>query len=726
MKLMTSKLFLIILFVLPVASLFSQAVDHYETVIYDSDTWKYFVGTSDPGASWKNKTFDDSSWSSGEGGFGFGDNDDRTVISTSAISVFIRKTFTIVDKDVIESALLHMDYDDGFVAYLNGTEIARAYMGTATTIAYNQRSSGLHEAAMYQGGRPETFPIAKEKLASLLVEGENVLAIQVHNENVNSSDLSAIAFFTVGIKDESFTYRATPSWFEPPFSSSNLPIVVINTNGQTISDEPGITADMGIIYNGPGVRNNLSDPFNHYNGKIEVELRGESSQMFPKKSLKVETRDAAGNNFNVALLGMPPENDWVLYAPYTDKTFLRNAMTYKLGNDMGRYAPRTRFVEVVINGDYVGIYVLMERIKVDKNRVDIAKLNPDEVSGDDMTGGYLLRVDKIDANDYPQWSSIPSPQLSGAATINFQYFDPKGKELVQAQQTYIKDFIFKVGSSLTSTEFKGANGYRKYIDVPAAIDFMIANEIGKNVDGYIFSTYLYKDKDSKGGKLVMGPLWDFNLCYGNVDYWSNSQYAPGWMWNDAQRMFWFRRMMADPWFAGEMKCRWTELRSTWMTNEYFTNYIDSMGAVLDEAKERNFKRWPILGTYVWPNQFIGLTYQQELNFLKSWTIERLNWMDANLPGTCGFVTGAEEEILNSIDIYPNPSNTAFFIQLPEGLLRDRVTVEIFDLMGKRIAVNSVSRDGLMWDGNGKPGVYVVVIQVGSRKLQRRIVKLANQ
>jgi hypothetical protein len=718
---MMKKILLSLIFFIPSALLFAQTVDHYESIVYDSDEWRYHVGTSDPGSTWKNMTFDDSAWPASPGGFGYGDNDDRTVVP-STISVFIRKKFNIIDKDVIESGWLHVDYDDGFVAYLNGTEIARASMGTASPVAYNQSSEGLHEATMYQVGRPEGFPISKATLASLLVEGENVLAVEVHNESVGSSDLSAAAFFSVGINNTSFTYRETPTWFESPFSSSDLPIIVINTNGQGISDEPGIIADMGIIYNGPGLRNSISDPFNNYNGKIEVELRGESSQMFPKKSMKIETRDAAGNNLNAALLGMPPENDWVLYAPYTDKTFLRDVMTFKIGNDMGRYAPRRRFAELVINGDYVGVYVLMERIKVDNNRVDIATLNPDEISGDDVTGGYILRVDKIDGNDFPQWASVPSPQLAGAETINFQYFDPKGEDLVSAQQTYIKDFIQKVGSSLTSTDFKGANGYRKYFDIPAAIDFIISNEIGKNVDGYIFSTYMHKNKDSEGGKLVMGPLWDFNLCYGNVDYWTNSQIAPGWMWNDGQRMFWFRRMMADPWFAGQMKCRWTELRNTWMTNQYFTNYIDSMGVVLNEAQERNYKRWPILGTYVWPNQFIGQTYQQELGFLKQWTIDRLNWIDTNLPGTCEVVTGTEEDILNSIEVYPNPSNSKFFVQIPEGISGNKVTVEIVNPMGQRIAVRTVSGDGLIWDGNAAPGVYTAIVKVGNRKVQKRIVK----
>lgn len=110
------------------------------------------------------------------------------------------------------------------------------------------------------------------------------------------------------------------------FTSSNLPIVVINTNGQTISDEPKITADMGIIDNGPGIRNNITDTFNGYNGKIGIEIRGHSSQNFPKKQYGIELRDNAGNDIKVSLLGLPEESDWVLNASYTDKTFLRNVI----------------------------------------------------------------------------------------------------------------------------------------------------------------------------------------------------------------------------------------------------------------------------------------------------------------------------------------------------------------------------------------------------------------
>ena len=170
------------------------------------------------------------------------------------------------------------------------------------------------------------------------------------------------------------------------FTSSNLPIVIINTNGQTIPDEPKITADMGIIYNGIGQRNNIADPYNVYNGKIGIEIRGHSSQMFDKKQYGIELREVNGDDVKVALLGMPEEADWVLNASYIDRSLLRNVLTYKLSNDLGRYASRTRYCELVLNGEYRGIYIIQERIKRDKNRVDIKKMSKTDVSGDAVTG----------------------------------------------------------------------------------------------------------------------------------------------------------------------------------------------------------------------------------------------------------------------------------------------------------------------------------------------------
>ena len=211
------------------------------------------------------------------------------------------------------------------------------------------------------------------------------------------------------------------------FTGSHLPVVVIETGGREIVDDPRIIAHMGIIWNSEGRTNQITDPFNGYDGLVNIEYRGATSQAFPKKSYGFETQDAMGENRNVSLLGLPEENDWVLYAPYSDKSLLRNIVSYRLFGDMGHYSPRTRLCELVVNGDYRGVYVLIEKIKRDRNRLDIARLDPDEISGEDLTGGYILKIDKMSGDPGPAWSTK-------AGGIYFQYEYPEYDDIVQEQK----------------------------------------------------------------------------------------------------------------------------------------------------------------------------------------------------------------------------------------------------------------------------------------------------
>jgi hypothetical protein len=285
------------------------------------------------------------------------------------------------------------------------------------------------------------------------------------------------------------------------FTSSNLPIIVIDTHGATIPDDTKLTADMGIIDNGVGQTNHPTDPFTDYNGKIGIELRGSSSQFFPKQPFGIELRDEQGVGISAPLLGMPAEEDWILNATYNDKSLMRDVLAYKLGRDLGRYAPRTRYCELVVNGDYRGIYILIERIKRDKARVDISKLESTEITGDDVTGGYILKIDKATGNSgFGFNSAIPPLSRDYNQVINFQYEYPKFDEIQNEQMLYIKSYVKNFELVLNSSSYKDdKNGYKKFIDVNSFIDFFIMNEVTKNVDGYRLSTFLYKDRDSKGG-----------------------------------------------------------------------------------------------------------------------------------------------------------------------------------------------------------------------------------
>jgi len=639
--------------------MFSQTIDHWETVVFDDDIWRYLEGTYEPDTNWRKLAFNDASWGQGQGGVGYGDGDDNTVISP-VTSLYLRKTFTILDTSDILSGILNIDYDDAFVAYLNNVEIARANIGIAGDHPpYNQGSSSLHEAQMYQGGNPDQFVISAQLLNSVLNQGNNVLSVQVHNDNISSSDLTGRVFLSLGISTTSTNYSPTPSWFVPPliFTNSNLPIVVINTNGQSIQDDPRIICDMGIIDNGFGNMNSINDPYNNYNGKISIEYRGSSSQSFPKKPYALETQDSIGNNNNVSLLGMPVENDWILYAPYSDKALMRNFLTFDLGRKMGNYSPRTVYCELVINGDYKGIYILMEKIKRDNDRVDIAKLDFDDNAGDSLTGGYIVKIDKYTGTGGTDWTSN-FPDIAGGP-MEIQYHYPEASNMSIQQLDYIEHFIDSFEYALAGPNFTDSLiGYSKYIDVNSFIDLYIINELSKNIDGYRLSTYMYKDRDDNGGKLTMGPFWDYNLAYGNADYCSGG-ITSGWEVDGGcggDNPFWFERLLDDTTYQNKLKCRWEYFRARSLHQDTLFNFIDSVAFYLDDAQQRNFQKWNILGNYVWPNYYVGNTYQDELNFFKNWIGDRITWLDNNLGGTCYEILGCTDPLACNYDPAANTND----------------------------------------------------------------------
>ena len=303
------------------------------------------------------------------------------------------------------------------------------------------------------------------------------------------------------------------------FTNSTLPIVVIDTDNIPIPDEPKIMGNMGIIYNGPGQVNQLTDPFNAYNGYIGIERRGSTSAGFPQQSYGLETRLADSSNLNVSIFGWPADNDFILYAPYNDKSLMRNVLTYHLGNQTGRWAPRTQFCEVVLNGNYIGVYVLMERIKTNPGRVDINTLNYSDTLDNQLTGGYIVKVDKTSGGGEIAWTSPYLSQAPGNNSINFQLHDPEIDSIHPLQKAYIQDFITDWEIALKISSFTNPSiGYKAYIDVTSFIDYFLLTELSKNVDGYRISSFLYKQRLSEGGKLVAGPLWDYNIAWGNANY----------------------------------------------------------------------------------------------------------------------------------------------------------------------------------------------------------------
>ncbi|ARV05757.1 hypothetical protein BTO04_03165 [Polaribacter sp. SA4-10] len=422
---------------------------------------------------------------------------------------------------------------------------------------------------------------------------------------------------------------------EPPVEIK-LPHVFINTNGAKIVDEPKVNAEMTII---------VADQID-YTGAIGIEIRGSSSQGFPKKQFGFETRDAANEDINVSLLGFPEEEDWILYAPYSDKSLMRNMLMYDLSREIGRYASRSKFVYVTINDAYNGVYILLEKLKRDKNRIDINKLKEDENSGEYLTGGYILKVDKAGGSNemlYTDYNAItslyPPKNATDGQKIHLVYDTPDEDDITTAQKTYISDYIASFENALASTDFADPDkGYNAYIDSQSFIEFFLLNELSNNVDGYRLSTWLTKDKNEK---LKMGPIWDFNLAFGNADYCGGGE-TNVWAYKFNERCsrdfwqvpFWWSRLLEDPAFVLQLKERWLALRSNEFSNLAISQKINSYIETLTSsgAIEENYEKWPVLGEYVWPNNFVGNTYSEEKEYLVNWINNRLSWLDKEIYG----------------------------------------------------------------------------------------------
>jgi CotH kinase protein len=342
----------------------------------------------------------------------------------------------------------------------------------------------------------------------------------------------------------------------------------------------------------------------HYSGRIGIERRGQSSQMFPKQSWSVELRDREGDNRDVALLGMPADDDWVLYAPYNDKALMRNVLAYETARGMGRYAARTRFVEVRLDGRYHGVYVLMEKPKLQKDRIDVAE------------PGQLL-----------EWTFRWQARRKGSSfrmpvsDYRILFEDPERGDLGPKTRAEVRRSIAAADRAIHHSQ---PDGWRRHLDAAAAVDFVLVNELFKNQDAFRASTFLTR---GAGGLWQLGPVWDFDISMGNSDY-GDSAVLRGSMLDERA---WARQLYGDPSFVRALTERWAELRRGGLRGRM-------LGSVSRHAKRlaatgaarRNFDRWPVLGVRVWPNPPAAVrrtTYRSEVRALRWWLKQRIGWMD---------------------------------------------------------------------------------------------------
>ena len=443
---------------------------------------------------------------------------------------------------------------------------------------------------------------------------------------------------------------------------SNLPIFVIHTEA-AINAADKVRGTMKVVDNGEGQRNHSTDTTANYNGYVGIKWRGNSSLSFDQKKYTLETQDAEGNDLKTSLLGMPEESDWVLLAPYNDISLVRDVFAFSLWNEMGHWGPRTRMCEVIVNDEYMGVYIFCEKIKRDKNRVDIAKLKTDDTADRPLTGGYIVRVDAFDEEDATFTSQVKGLQAGmwGGAqqggTVTWTVYYPKKADLQPEQKSYIEQFVAQMEQSFQAANFADPDeGYARWINVPSFVDYFIHTELSLNADGFKRSSYFFKDKDKKDGtlsKMEAGPVWDFNLAYGNCNF-CNANNPEAWVYEGCNTnptpAFW-KKLTSDPRFMLAVRERYAQLRQTLLSKERIDQFFDDYAALLSEAKDRHYAKYSNLlssggsqqGGGGWPwgwpwgggtmnpvAQFAAYTvasYEEEIQTVKKWFARRLAFLD---------------------------------------------------------------------------------------------------
>jgi CotH kinase protein/Lamin Tail Domain/Secretion system C-terminal sorting domain len=442
--------------------------------------------------------------------------------------------------------------------------------------------------------------------------------------------------------------------YSQTFTDSNLPIVIINTDGGiTIPDSPRIFASMKIISRGAGLRNWLTDQttpaYLNYDGRINIEIRGSSSQTLPKNQYGFTTYKKDNiTKSDVPLLGLPKDNDWILNGLGYEPSLMRDYLCYNLSRMMGQYASRTVYCEVMINGSYQGLYVLQEKIKQGSNRVNVMKIEPADNFFPDITGGYITKADKTNDDDPAAWRMS---SYVGTNDVSYIHVLPKPLEVTPDQSAYIYSEFEKLSNTASAGNSSLESGYPTIIDIPSFVDFMIISEFSANADAYQFSTYFHKDRN---GKLRAGPIWDNNLTFGNdLTIWgfdrsktNTWQFANG---DNVGSKFW-KDLYANPDFICCLWRRWNQLIQPGqpLNQSVIEALIDQTAATINEAAIRENAKWGTIH---------GLS--GEITKIKDFVKARTAWMTTNISSStnCGSV---EVPQLVITKIMYNPDSSAVF------------------------------------------------------------------
>lgn len=419
---------------------------------------------------------------------------------------------------------------------------------------------------------------------------------------VASYELKAAAAFVNGIEQEN---RQSANDFTNPveykiFSQlgdstvytvelayfTGLPVLYINTkNEQTIPHGEYVLGNLAF--------EGTAD-FPAFEKNLKIRGRGNSTWgSFPKKPYQIKFEE------KTPMLDMPADKRWLLLANYSDKTMIRNQVAFELGYlSVLDWTPQGRFIELVLNGDYQGTYQLTQKVEESSDRVDISD------------HGYLLEVDQLERLADDDVFFETSEYLFNIKEPKVEFNDPR--------YNYIRDHIVELEHALFNEHFDDPeHGYARYIDAASFADWYLINEIAKNNDA-IFYTSVYMNMEP-GGKLKMGPIWDFDIAFGNINYNSNETPEGFWIKNAS----WINRLLEDDAFVDLVKERF----AYFLDNKGLIHHqIEHNRTLLKVAQEENDNTWHTIGMEVWPNYMVFDTYDEEVDYLKDWIDQRLDWL----------------------------------------------------------------------------------------------------
>lgn len=516
--------------------------------------------------------------------------------------------------------------------------------------------------------------------------------------------------------------KAWSWWNYPPdnedvqLTSTNLPIVWIDVDGNYIDRYERITARMKVIHNGDGLLN-YADTIAHpgqtvdYEGYVAIRYRGSSSynssdkKPYSFRPLTAPLEDG-GEKKKVNILGMGKDNNWALLAPYADKSMMRDLLAFEVSRPWMEYVPQGRFCELFLDGTYYGVFILTEVVSKGKHRLNLP--DPGE-SGDSITGGYIMEVNRTDG-EVTYTSKYHPVSNTGvrynSQYINFQYKSPDYEDLTDDQVAYITGRIDQMEQALWSYKTGGEVQYDQYIDVLNFVDYQLAMEFGHNVDAYRLSGKFFKRRDSVDARFKM-VLWDMNLAYGNADYYQGWR-TDTWMYKNNNIMnsegdpqlipFWWYKLNTNPDYTAALKSRWAQYRRTNLREEAIMATVDSLAAVLTShgAESRNSEAWPRWGQKVWPNYYVASDFQDEVNYLKQWISQRISWMDEQLGYDPSALAPGDVNGDGKVDV----ADVSALINHVLGRVVDPFIVDVADINGdSKVDVADVSALIMMVLGN---------------------------